>query len=130
MNVTYFADEGMVDEFMSHALRVKAALIEAVVEGKGAVPMDGDLLTELESLLHGLSPSIATLGDTESGEDAVDRLLREVSQVMAAKEASADQRADRDALRQLPADATLALARVLSGPTPQRYRASSSRRLA
>jgi hypothetical protein len=32
----------------------------------------------------------------------------------------------RDALRQLPADAILALARVLSGPTTQRYRASSS----
>ena len=45
---------------------------------------------------------------------------------MAAKEAPTEQRAARDALRQLPADAILALARVLSGPTTQRYRASSS----
>jgi hypothetical protein len=126
VNVTYFAAEGTVDEFVSHALRTKASLIEAVVEGKGDVPLDGDLLMELESLLRGLSPSIATLDDAESGEDAVDRLLREVSQAMAAKEASAEQRAAREALRELPADAILALARVLSGPTAQRYRASSS----
>jgi len=53
-------------------------------------------------------------------------LLREVSQAMTAKESSAAQRAARDALRELPADAILALARVLSGSTPQRYRASSS----
>jgi len=49
-----------------------------------------------------------------------------VSQAMAAKETSAEQRATREALRQLPADAILALARVLSGPATQRYRASSS----
>jgi hypothetical protein len=45
---------------------------------------------------------------------------------MAANEASAEQRTTREALRQLPADAILALARVLSGPATQRYRASSS----
>ena len=126
VNVTYFAGEGTVDEFVSHALKVKASLIEAVVEGTGAVPMHADLLTELESLLGGLSPSIATLTDAESGEDAVDRLLREVTQTMATKEAPTEQRAAREALRQLPADAILALARVLSGPTTQRYRVSSS----
>src|SRR5688500_12292086 len=86
--------------------------------------MDGDLLSELESLLRGLSPSIATLGDAESGEDSVDPSLRGVTQARAAKEA--EQRTARDALRQLPTDAILALARVLSGPTTQRYRASSS----
>ena len=45
---------------------------------------------------------------------------------MAANEASTEQRAARHALRQLPPDAILALARVLGGPTTQRYRASSS----
>jgi SWI/SNF-related matrix-associated actin-dependent regulator of chromatin subfamily A-like protein 1 len=126
VNVTYFVAEGTVDEFVRHALGVKASLIEAVVEGTGAVPIDADLLAELESLLRGLSPSIATLGDAESGEDAVDRLLREAAQAMAAKEASTEQRAARVALRQLPAEAILALARVLSGPTAQRYRVASS----
>ena len=126
VNVTYFSAEGTVDEFVSHALKVKASLIEAVVEGTGPVPMDADLLTELESLLGGLSPSIATLKDAESGEDAVDRLLREVSQAMAAKEVSQEQRMTREALRQLPAEAIQALARVLSGPTTQRYRVGSS----
>ena len=126
VNVTYFTAEGTVDEFVGHALRVKASLIEAVVEGTGAVPLDADLLTELESHLRRLSPSMATLSDAESGEDAVDRLLREVTQAMAAKEGSAAQRVTREALRQLPAEAIRALARVLSGPTTQRYRIASS----
>ena len=121
VNVTYFVADGTVDEFVSHALRVKASLIEAVVEGTGAVSMDADLLAELESLVRGLSPSIATLRDSESGEDAVDRLLREVTRSMAEKDAtgsaSTEQRSRRGALHQLPADAILALARVLRGPT-------------
>lgn len=43
-----------------------------------------------------------------------------------AGEASTEQRSKRYALEQLPADAILALARVLSGPTTQRYRVASS----
>jgi len=99
------------------------------VEGTGAVPADGDLLAELEALVRTLSPSIATLGDGESGEDAVDRLLREAVAAAAARDAERDaspaDRARRDGLRRLPADAILALARVLSGPAVQRYRAAS-----
>jgi hypothetical protein len=53
-------------------------------------------------------------------------LLREAIQAMAAEKASTEQRAARDALRQLPTDAILAFAPVLSGPATQQYRASSS----
>jgi hypothetical protein len=55
VNVTYFAAEGTIDEFVAHALRTKAVLIEAVVEGRGEVPVDGDVFAELEALV-GLSP--------------------------------------------------------------------------
>lgn len=75
-----------------------------------------------------LPPGVASLGDGESGEDAVDRLLREAVASMAASDAPADTRATHAALRQLPAEAILALARVLSGPTGQRYRVASGSR--
>jgi SWI/SNF-related matrix-associated actin-dependent regulator 1 of chromatin subfamily A len=129
VNVTYFSATGTVDEFVSHALAVKSGLIEAVVEGTGdASAMDGNLLTELEALVRSLSPAIASIGDAESGEDPVDRLLREAVASMEAKDAPEPTRAARARLQQLPAEAILALARALSGPTRQRYRVESSTR--
>ena len=131
VNVTYFSAEGTVDEFVSRALAVKSRLIDAVVEG-GTAPdaggAGGDLLAELEALVKTLSPGIASLSDAEGGEDAVDRLLREAAAAVAARDAAPDERARREALRRLPADAILALARVLGGPAAERYRAVSSSR--
>ncbi|HKG91670.1 MAG TPA: DEAD/DEAH box helicase [Gemmatimonadaceae bacterium] len=129
VNVTYFSAEGTVDEFVSRALAVKSRLIEAVVEG-GVAPDEtgGDLLAELEALVKTLSPSIASLSDGDASEDPVDRLLREAAAAVAAKGAAPDERARREALRRLPAEALLALARVLSGPAAERYRAVSSSR--
>ena len=125
MNVTYLSAEGTVDEFVAHALQTKAALIDAVVEGRGDVPADGDLLSELEGLLRTLSPGIATLPDDASGEDPVDRLLREV--VASARADRTERSADATGVARprLSADAVLALARVLAGPAVRRYRASS-----
>jgi SWI/SNF-related matrix-associated actin-dependent regulator of chromatin subfamily A-like protein 1 len=129
VNVTYFTATGTVDEFVSHALSVKAGLIEAVVEGTGdASATDGNLLSELEALVSGLSPRLASVRDSESDEDPVDRLLREAVASMAAKDAPEPLRAAPSALHQLPAEAILALARALSGPTRQRYRVESSTR--
>jgi superfamily II DNA/RNA helicase len=128
VNVTYFAASGTIDEFVSHVLRVKGALIEAVIEGRGPVPESGDLLADLESLVLALSPNIATLDDAESGEHPVDRLLREVTRAVAEADEPELSRVRRDALRQLPAEALRALARVLAGPTTQRYRVASSSR--
>jgi hypothetical protein len=87
---------------------------------------------ELEALVGALSPSIATLGDAESDEDAVDRLLREAVAAAATRDAAREStpaaRLARASLRRLPADAILALARVLSGPATERYRATSGSR--
>ena len=68
------------------------------------------------------------MSDAESGEgeDPVDRLLREVTRAAAERDVPDARRASRTALRQLPAEALLALARVLSGPAVQRYRVASS----
>jgi uncharacterized protein (DUF58 family) len=79
-------------------------------------------------LVRSLSPNIATLGDAESGEDPVDRLLREVTRAAAEREQAGEDRAEVEALRQLPADALRALAQVLAGPVTQRYRVASSSR--
>jgi SWI/SNF-related matrix-associated actin-dependent regulator of chromatin subfamily A-like protein 1 len=126
VSVTYFTAEGTVDEFVTSALRTKAALIEAVVEGRGELPADGDLLGELEALVRSLSPQLASLSDEESGEDPVDRLLREVARAAALREEAQTARgAEGEALRLLAAEAILALARVLSGPAVTRYRARS-----
>ena len=128
VNVTYLAASRTIDEFVSHALRAKSALIRAVVDGEGDASSSGDLLAELESLVRSLSPNIATLGDAESGEDPVDRLLREVTRAAAEREQAGEDRAEVEALRQLPADALRALAQVLAGPVTQRYRVASSSR--
>jgi hypothetical protein len=107
-------------------LRTKAALIEAVVEGVAEPPLEGDLLGALETLVGALSPKLATLGDSESGEDAVDRLLREAVAAARAQPGPTAGGPEREALRRLPAEAILALARVLSGPVTTRYRVDSS----
>jgi hypothetical protein len=111
---------------VAHALRTKAVLIEAVVEGRGEVPVDGDVFAELEALVGALSPKLASLRDEESGEDPVDRLLREAVAAVAERSASTETRAARDGLRALPEEAILALARVLGGPVTSRYRVKSS----
>src|SRR5262249_10576187 len=126
VNVTYFMAEGTVDEFVARTLEVKASLIDAVVEGRAGEVPAADLFSELESLVRTLSPSLASLKDGESGEDPVDRLLRAGTREAAERDAPEQRRASRDALRRLPAEALLGLARALSGPAAKRYRASSS----
>lgn len=116
-----------MDEFVRNALTVKGALIESVIEGKAGELVDGDLLSELERLVGGLSPRVATLADDESGEDPVDRLLREVAQAVEAQEQEAAGQVAGGARRsRLSAQAIQELARVLTGSTVTRYRAASN----
>jgi len=132
VNVTYLMAEGTVDEFVSHALRTKAALVNVVVDGAvetvdGAT--GGDILAELERLVASLSPGIATLSDAESGEDPVDRLLREAIASVAARTAAEGEQHDagaRGERRHLSDEAIQALARVLAGPVARRWRVASS----
>ncbi|MBU6367700.1 MAG: DEAD/DEAH box helicase [Gemmatimonadetes bacterium] len=127
VTASYLVAEGTVDEFVRSVLLTKALLVDQLVEGKGE-PADGDLLSELERLVGQFSPAIAEVSDADSGEDPVDRLLREVTQG-AARETHADAAAQRlqQALPTLPEDAIRALARALSSPLVRRYTMASSR---
>jgi SWI/SNF-related matrix-associated actin-dependent regulator of chromatin subfamily A-like protein 1 len=112
VNVTYFAAVGTVDEFVSRALEVKGAFVDAVVEGRGVVPESGDLLTELEAMVRTLPPE--TAGADGGDEDAVDRLLREVA-ARGARGESREGGGDAARPRRMPAEAIDALARALGG---------------
>ena len=127
VNVTYFYAEGTIDEFVESVLRSKAALIEAVVEGSGDLVVGVDMLAELEALVRSISPRLASAPESGSGEDPVDRLLREAVQAARQREEAVRIR-ERAVLRTLPAEAIQALARVLSGPTITRYRVKSRSR--
>src|SRR5687768_10494183 len=108
VNVTYFSAAGTVDEFVSHALMVKSALIETVVESGewGVESGEWGAAGELDTLIGSLSLPIASLRDEESGEDPVDRLLREAVAAMGARDGVAQREVvAREAVRQLPAEA-------------------------
>ena len=85
-------------------------------------------LAELESFVRALSPNIASLDDAASGEDPLDRLLREVTRAVAEREQQQGSSERTATLRQLPAEALRALALVQAGPVAQRYRVASSSR--
>ena len=59
---SFLRQQGKVDRCID-------ALIDAVVEGSGDIPLGSGLLQELQDALRSLSPEIATLSDDESGED-------------------------------------------------------------
>src|SRR5690606_13959906 len=132
VNVTYMVAPGTVDDFVRTSLEAKAALIDAVVEGSGDIPLGSGLLEELQDALRSLSPEIATLSDDESGEDPVDRVLREVTAAVERKEA-AERAAAGGAASAAPkrpslsSEAIRALARALAGPRSERFRVTGSR---
>ena len=82
------------------------------------------MLRELESLVAELSPDLAD-GDVE-GDDAVERLLREVTRAYEARHAEAVKGEVRPGT--LPADALDALIREISGPALTQYRLESGSR--
>jgi hypothetical protein len=128
VNVTYMSATDTIDGFVSATLQVKAMLVEAVVDGGFAGEGGTDLLTDLEQFFKTLTPSIATLNDGDSDEDAVDRLIREVTE---RANRSASERSGEGSTRRvstLSDDAIMALAKALAGPESHRYRVSSSSR--
>jgi SWI/SNF-related matrix-associated actin-dependent regulator 1 of chromatin subfamily A len=119
VNVSYMVAAGTIDEFVARVLETKASLVEAVVEGR-AFP--ADVLTTLASLVSSFSPQLA---EHNEDEDAVDRLLREVTRGFEQKSLIAAQARARSGLA---ADAIARLAQVLAGTPRARYRVRSSRK--
>ena len=130
VNISYFVARGTVDEFVSRALAVKAQLIDAVVEGTGAAPAEGDLLEELSALVASLSPRLEELSDdAAAAADPVERFLRDAVRAYETQHAGATTTpAGRQRRRTLSKDAIEALARVLRRPAATRYRLASGSR--
>ncbi|MGH7462365.1 MAG: helicase-related protein, partial [Longimicrobiales bacterium] len=119
VNVSYLVGAGTIDEFVARVLESKASLVEALVEG-GEFP--ADVLSSLETLITSFSPRLVAVRE---GEDAVDRLLREVSHGFEQKSLIAAQARTRSGLS---TDAITRLAEVLAGAPMARYRVRSGRK--
>ena len=98
VNVTYVTAAGhAVDEFVAHTLAAKAALVEAVVEGKAIDDAaTRDVLSELERMIRELSPRMADTELEELGGDAVEALLREAVERLEAESGGASGAGDSD----------------------------------
>ena len=117
VNVTYMVGEGTADDFVHTVLRIKSALVSAVVEGEAlAAGVGGNVLDELQRALHAISPHLA---DTP-------RLLRDASErfrtANPAGSGATRPAVDLDALKR----ALEGLLAVLSGGGSKRYQIASS----
>jgi SWI/SNF-related matrix-associated actin-dependent regulator of chromatin subfamily A-like protein 1 len=133
VNVTYFVARDTIDDFVQAVLETKAALVNAIVEGGALAPgSGGDVLDELQRVLH----SISADGELESGrsdDDAViPQLLRRASDAFREVHrgdpdrpaARFTERGEREV--QALARALEALVKVLSGPSARRFRIASA----
>jgi SWI/SNF-related matrix-associated actin-dependent regulator of chromatin subfamily A-like protein 1 len=133
VHVTYMTASGTVDDFVSTLLAAKTALVDAVVEGRAlqAGAMDGNVLDELQRLLHTLSPHIADVRVEDLGEAEVARLLREATSVAARDRSSeAGDAAGRTSHEQTDAmrHALRLLEQALSAPQVTKYGVASNSR--
>jgi SWI/SNF-related matrix-associated actin-dependent regulator 1 of chromatin subfamily A len=133
VNVTYMVAAGTIDDFVQSVLERKAALVNAVVDGKALAPdLSGDVLDELRRAVRTISSGLSDLPHAIEDDELMGRLLRQAQLDIEATDVSAaDVRqagppsrtpAEREALRR----ALEALARALTGPRVERYRFSST----
>lgn len=124
VTVHYLTARGTIDEFVRNVLRVKAALVEAVVDGGALSPLaTRDVLAELESLVARLSPRLAESEVPLTPEEWADAVLEDVRRDEAA---GADTGPERRLSPHITRDALLALARALTRPRSRRFRVQSS----
>jgi SWI/SNF-related matrix-associated actin-dependent regulator 1 of chromatin subfamily A len=129
VNVTYFVARNTIDDFVEAVLATKAALVTAIVEGEAlAAGYGGDVLDELQHVLHSISAGATAPGSIEDDE-VITRLLREASQEFRATHRSAAGRSvtvrgERE--RQALVRALEGLVKVLSGRPPRRFRIAST----
>jgi len=126
VNVQYLVARDTVDEFVQNVLKVKAALIEAVIEGKALSPLaTRDVLGELAEMVGRISPRLADVAPEDIDEDWVAKLLREASQELEREERTlGNGQAKRVPLAE---EAIATLARVLAGTGRDRvFRAVSN----
>jgi SWI/SNF-related matrix-associated actin-dependent regulator of chromatin subfamily A-like protein 1 len=133
VHVTYMSATDTVDDFVSTLLEAKAAIIDAVVEGRALEEgiAGGGVLEELQRLLAALSPHMADTRLEDLDEDDVARLLCQATAALAAERTAGDgagngghsgdpSEAMRHALRLLE--------QALAAPHVTRYRVASNSR--
>jgi hypothetical protein len=129
VNVTYFVARDTIDDFVQAVLETKAALVNAIVEGEALAPgSGGDVLDELQRVLHSISGGTATAAAGEDDE-LIAQLLRRASDEFRTTHSTdprrpATVRGEREL--QALARALEALVRVLGGPSARRFRISSA----
>ena len=123
VNVTYMVAGGTVDEFVRTVLEEKANLIDQLVEGK-ALPdeLQLDVMGELRRVIGALEPQLQALSPTDLNETKIRELLEEAGNSFR----ESQPHADPSAISAPPPAAVDALARVLTGPSTERYRVDSS----
>jgi len=122
VNVHYQVAAGTIDEFVQGVLETKAALINAVVEGAALSPSaTRDVLSELEALISRISAKISDPDTPMTDEEWVEALIKEVEHNKAEDQTTGGH-AQKPVLSR---DALLALARVLTRPSANVYRATS-----
>ena len=130
VNVSYFVARDTIDDFVQAVLETKAALVNAIVEGDALAPgSGGDVLDELQRVLHSISEGSDPLRDTGGGLTPEIELLRRAADEFRNKHrvvdsGSATVRGERET--QALARALEALVKVLSGPSARRFRIAST----
>lgn len=129
VNVTYFVARDTIDDFVQAVLETKGALVNAIVEGDALAPgSGGDVLDELQRVLHSISAGADTAGSNQDDE-LIEQLLRRASEEFRdAHRADVGRpltmRGERET--QALARALETLVKVLSGPSARRFRISSA----
>jgi SWI/SNF-related matrix-associated actin-dependent regulator 1 of chromatin subfamily A len=130
VNVTYVVARDTIDDFVHAVLETKAALVNAIVEGDALAPgSGGDVLDELQRVLHSISAGGDVAAEHSDDDGLVSELLRRASEQFRATHPADPHRPP--ALRgerevQALARALEALVKVLSGPSARRFRTSSA----
>jgi hypothetical protein len=86
VHVTYICAEDTVDEFVAALLRIKEDIIGAVTDGGALQDGSGNVLEELQRLLHAMSPELADHGGGRMEPAAVASLMRQLRHEVEAKE--------------------------------------------
>ena len=81
VNVTYFVARDTIDDFVQAVLETKAALVNAIVEGDALAPgSGGDVLDELQRVLHSISAGAADATGPGEDDELIEQLLRRASE--------------------------------------------------
>jgi SWI/SNF-related matrix-associated actin-dependent regulator 1 of chromatin subfamily A len=127
VNVHYLVGMGTVEEFVQAVLERKAALVDAVIEGRAA-EMGGGVLDELERLIALMSPRLASVRDAELSDEDTEQVLAEARTLLRAERPGSAGEAGPKGDPLLMERALALLKDVLAGPRSLRFRVTSNSR--